>query len=89
MLRRSDASYKSSFFFHYFTHLYDGEQLKQLLVPGLGVTFSSVLPLRSNQILPYALWHLMISAFSCDSSTTPAMSRIYARQIRNKVIIYN
>jgi len=53
--------------------LYDGDQLKCLLVCCFSVCVSSVLPWHSNQKLQCASWQLMVSVSSWDSSITPSM----------------
>jgi len=50
------------------------------------------MPSSNNQNLPCALWPLMISVFSCDSSITHSRSTMCpmcASQTRKKVNLYN
>jgi len=64
-LQRSDAFYKSTFFLHYLTLLYDGSVTIAVIAGSLSwCLFSPALPMRSNLSLLCVSWCLMIFIFS-------------------------
>jgi len=80
--------YKSSYLLHYLTLVYDDDQLQKLLVCCLSVCFSSVLPLHSNQNLPCALWHLMISVFLVILLSTEPPYLTFSCLLQNLMLEY-
>jgi len=82
----SDAFYKSSFFLNYLTLMYDGDQLKLLLVHCfVHASYQYCLCVATKTFRVFrGSWRLKISVFSCDSSIPSNMWITCASQAYGK-----